>query len=240
MSSENSIRTIDDYLQLRDWLFELDLQQGSYSGFSWLRSSALVRADIHGLVDLPTEPFRVLVTSWDGLGGGATVYGTSAGWRRLGPFAISSPSKILPKLYFGADNAQMILDEPTSDEDILETMDGFDDPRDLEGLGELETKKFWNCFEMLNPYCYFSYGQWFTLVIRGKEMLDRVLNEVSFDEVESIYKNEASAYRAKLWQSLGPECGPETCIELGCERLRIGLAVRCFLHQLEWGGRLKP
>ena len=39
--------------------------------------------------------------------------------------------------------------------------------------------------------------------------------------------------RKTFWAELGPECGPETCVETGCNRLRIKLAIRCLEHQFD-------
>lgn len=238
MTSEIPPRTVDEYLQVSDWHFEVDIQQGTHSGFSWLRSEMLARSDISDLISLPERPFSVLVTFWDWHGGAAKVYGTDAGWRQLGDYAISSPSRILPKLHFGADNTQMFLDDPIPDHDILAALIGFDDPYDLDDLDSSETRKFWNCIEMINPYCYFSYAREFTLITRGRDLLDQALTQVSIEELEAHLKHEAAANRARLWDSLGPECGPEECVVPACGRLRIRLAVRCFMHQLDWGGSL--
>lgn len=132
---------------------------------------------------------------------------------------------------------QMLLDEPIADREILHALSNFDEPNMLEDLEEEQAKNFWAALEAVKPYCYFSYGLFdgFTFVARGHDLYRQFLDRASERDIEAIHREMASANRARTWQELGPECGPEICIEHNCERLRIKLAVRCFIHQIQWG-----
>lgn len=214
------------------------MKTGCSGNFFWLRSSELGVLDVLQVIDLPEKPFRVVVTYWDWGGGAAFAYGDISGWSRLGEYAISDTSTVLPKLQFGADNAQMLLDEVMSEHEVLQNLLEFDEPYLLDDLENDQVKAFWIAIEALRPYCYFSYCEGLTLIMRGTESCKEFIDRVSLEEVETIFRGRTTSYREKKWNELGPECGPEVCIEENCDRLRIKLAVRCFIHQLQWGGSL--
>lgn len=229
------IQTIDEYLELRDWKFDesqIQLEEGRHQDFFWLRSSELGDTDLLATIDLPSEPFSVLVTHFDGPG---AIYASKIGWRQLGDYAISGRSTILPKLYHGADNAQMFLDQDIADEELMLALLDFDEPYSLDDLQQEETGRFWRAIEN-NPYCYFSYGLVgnFTFVGRGHHTLQQFLEQVWSTDFKEYYKRKEAFERERLWKILGPESGAETCVEPDCSRLRIKLAVRCFIHQLLW------
>lgn len=71
---------------------------------------------------------------------------------------------------------------------------------------------------------------------RGHDLRQQLLDSISRHGIEAITENKLPAARAQKWQALGPECGPEVCVEEACKRLRIKLAVRCFMHQIWWRG----
>lgn len=232
------IPTIEEYLQMSDWNFGVSIKEGCHANFYWLRSRELVMADLLATIDLPRQPFSVLVTYWDWHGGGSATYGNERGWRHIGKYAISDASTVLPELHYGADCGQMLLDEQIADSDLLKALSRFDEPYMLDDLEEEHAKNFWAAIEVIKPFCYFSYGLFdgFTFVARGLALYRQFMERVSPEAIEQIYKERAAANRAKTWEDLGPECGPETCIEPNCDRLRIRLAIRCFIHQLQWGG----
>lgn len=235
------IPTIEEYLRLKDWKFELSINEGCHANFFWLRSRELVMSDLLATIDLPQVPFSVLVTYWDWHGGGASTYGNERGWRHLGEYAISDISTKLPKLYYGADCAQMLLDEPINDNELLNALSNFDEPYMLDDLEEEHAKNFWTAIEAVKPFCYFSYGLFnsFTFIARDPALYRQFVERISREDIEQAYKERAAANRAKTWAELGPECGPETCVEPNCDRRRIKLAVRCFIHQIQWGAPQK-
>lgn len=235
------IPTIEEYLQLSDWKFAVSIKEGCHENFYWLRSPELGKADLLETIDLPRQPFSVLVTYWDWLGGGATTYGNERGWRQLGEYAISNISTVPPKLFCGADNAQMLLDKSISDRNLLRALLNFREPYMLDDFEEEQASNFWAAIEVIKPFCYFSYGLFdgFTFVARGLDLYRQYLERVSLETIEKDFKETAAASRSRTWAELGPECGPEICVEHNCNRLRIKLAVRCFIHQLQWGDALR-
>jgi len=233
-----SIQTVNEYLQLADWKFEFSIDEGRLGKFCWLRSGHLFAGDFLRVINLPKNPFQVLVTYFDGQDGGALTYGDRPGWRKLGLFAISESSSALPALSFGADNEQLILDEPMPDPELLSALALLDEPYELDDLADTRAKDFWTALEIIKPYCYFSNGigrDEFTLIVRDEDVYRQFCRSLSGTEIETTFKNVEANYRARVWDNLGPECGPEACIEDGCDRLRIKLAVRCFIHQIQWG-----
>lgn len=134
----------------------------------------------------------------------------------------------------------MLLDESLADDELLKNLSYFDEPYMLDDLDEEQAQNFWAAIEGIQPYCYFSYGLFdgFTFVARGPDLYRQFLDRVSLEAIETFYKKTAAASRARTWAELGPECGPEICIEDNCNRLRIKLALRCFIHQLQWGNAL--
>ncbi|MBI2810255.1 MAG: hypothetical protein HYX67_05440 [Candidatus Melainabacteria bacterium] len=238
MPSNTPLQTIEEYLQLSDWHFKVSIKDGSYENFFWLRSLEIGRSlNLLDTTYLPQKPFSVLVTSWDG-GDGASIYGKEKGWRQLMAHAISDTATVAPNLNFHADCAHMLIDEPMSDGALGAALFDFEEPYMLDDLDEEHAKTFWSAIQIINPYSYFSYGccaDGFTLVTRERQLYERILDGVCVTEIETLYKNEAATKRARIWRDLGPECGPEICIEPNCNRLRIEVAVRCFIHQLRWG-----
>ena len=228
--------TIDEYLSVIDWQFNPNVKKGQVDDFYWVRSPEFAgTVDVLEHVDLPAQPFSVLVTDWDGSGGGAQFYGPRQGWRLVGQSALSEPSCNLPELSYGADNAQMLIDHAISDEALLSALTDFCEPHFLDDPDG--SQSFWNAINAIQPYCYFSYGcsaENFTFIARGKSLIDQFWQNVSLPKVELKLRQGLVESRAKTWNTLGPECGPEVCQEANCDRLRIKLAVRCFIHQLEW------
>lgn len=117
----------------------------------------------------------------------------------------------------------------------------FGEPFALDSMEDETCQSFWHAMAVINPYCYYSYGlcaEDFTLVVRKRELFRQYLDRYPVEEIENKKNKSQKDYRANLWKDLGPESGPEPCVEPECARLRIKLAARCFIHQLMWGGQL--
>lgn len=71
------------------------------------------------------------------------------------------------------------------------------------------------------------------LVSNRPAVVEEYMNSSIFKDLEYLSRKQEKKDRLALWTNLGPEVGPEKCSQDGCEKLRIGLAVNCFLHQLE-------
>ncbi len=233
MTSGESLQTIESFLSVDDWQYSLSLKQGSHNNYFWLRSKDLRVIDCLDLVDLPDKKCSVLVTEWDS-SDVCEIYGRKQGWRCVGRYALSEPSLELPALQLGADCAQMLIDHEVSDNDILAADFTDDEPYFLDDLIDDRAIKFWSAIEQVDPYCYFSYGypEEFTFIARTAAVYDAFFKRIDFATVEANFRKTESVRRSQLWKALGPECGPEVCIEENCDRLRIQLAVRCFIHQI--------
>lgn len=231
------IPSIYEYLALRDWKFEIDLEEGNHGDFFWLRCPQLADVELFNIVDLPQEQFRVVVPFWDG-SSGAHNYRHERYWRMVGDIAVSDISYELPPRLDGTSNAQLILEHPLEDAEIIASLSDFEEPQTSLHLDDDETESFWRIIQRINPYCYFSYGvhdRDFTFVARGERLCRQLVDDAPWKEIENEAKEGAINRSKVLWENIGPECGPELCIEPNCKRLRIKLAVRCFLHQIEWG-----
>jgi hypothetical protein len=140
----------------------------------------------------------------------------------------------------GNGESIFILDGSFNSPDIAEILkegedfDGYEEPDDF-SLPKI--RRFWHVVQRLNPIFYVCDWVVFTLISRDKAGLAEFVENASFKSVENKTKQDAFAQRAGLWSYywnlLGPECGPETCVANGCERLRIEVAVFCLRHQLE-------
>lgn len=230
---EDAILSTDDYLNLTDWNFKVSIAEGKHGNYYWLRCAEFMAIDFRKHLKLPVNPFCVLVTYWDWNEGAAKRYFGEHGWRTLDRYAISYWETTLPKLYFEADNTCMIIDHPVDDNEILLALKEFTEPTYLEDEEGPCVKGFWNSIEALQPYCYASYSNGLTFIANGEEFYKDFVNSISIEEVKAFHRNRETEHRLKLWKDIGPECGPETCVESNCDRLRIKLAVRCFIHQLE-------
>lgn len=71
------------------------------------------------------------------------------------------------------------------------------------------------------------------VVSNNPAVIEGYLSSSVFKDLEYLSRRQEKKRRLDLWQAIGPEVGPEECSQDGCEKLRIGLAVNCFLHQLE-------
>ena len=229
-----SLPTIDEYLQLADWTFTPDVEEGQHEGYFWYRSNQFVFDNIFDHISVPITPFQILVTSWDEDYKVKSIYKKKDGWRRLGEHVISSASLIPPKLTHFEYLSYLILDKEYSDEDLQLFLDCFGEVYALEVIEDEEVKLFWDLFAALDPFLYFSFGltKHFSVISRGEIFHQKLVDSVDWIKIESIYKKRAMDAAAKKWEDLGPERGPEKCVVNGCERLRIPLAIRCFIHQL--------
>lgn len=234
-----AIQTIEEFLQVKDWEFSLELKRGEFGNFHWLRSEDLPifdlfdTLDLFDIIDLPSIPFQVIVTRY-GYDGGARNYGAWDGWRHIGECAIIGPVSTMPQLEYDLGCAQIVIDGSHSDAQIANVLQNFKEPKSLTDMTNAHADYFWKAFELLNPYCYYS--NWevgaLTLILRDKEQLDQFVGAVDEAETKRLYIEEEQKKRRSFWESFGAELGPEKCIEEGCDRLRIQLSIRCFIHHL--------
>ncbi len=180
------IPTVDEYLQLVDyidWKFEPHVEKGMNGDFYWLRSKHLGIANPFNQIDLPANPFGVVVTYCDPSEGGVSAYASRSNWRIVDCFAVSNFSTVVPELYHHVDSAELVIDNPVSDDELRSSLtclyaeDGpFPEPEFLGNIADANARSFWNAIKAINPLFYSSYGlcnDGFTLVTRGEELLQQ-------------------------------------------------------------------
>jgi len=233
--------TIDDYLNMSDWSFEFTPFLGSRRDFFWIESSQLGFIDETECLALP-KSFRILAicgnreafaevrTGWDEVE-------NEGGWTRVRDYGLSSAISAPPDLC--QFDSYMVLDEHSNIGTIDSALKEFVDYTDEDYLGQTacwdsspNVESFWKGLEAVNPYYYVGTNAWDLLIFRGQHLRDEFLSSSDVMNVGQCYREEEQNYRRRRWQAVGPECGPEKCFEPNCERLRIRLAIRCYLHQL--------
>jgi hypothetical protein len=225
------IPTIEDWLSLKDWAFTPNVTEGKHGEYFWVRcEGAHFGIALKEILFLPKE-FRVLVTYWDSPGGASLAYENEPGWSLIGDYALGPPLKYLPEMHFGAPSSAMLISDGISENEISALLDGFEEFEPYRA----ETDRFWEIVDRVKPFCYFSDLDEGIYVARGRELYELGFNDAFVAEVAAYFRTRQQSIRQSSWNQLGPECGPEECVEPGCERLRIQLAVRCLLHQLGCG-----
>lgn len=218
--SPKKLQTIEEYLSLADWSYKPVVTEGTHGDYFWVATDMR----FHEERGLPKYPFRVLAISFDGFGSGAKIYENEPGWKPLGSFAISEMVTTLPKMYFDAEYSYMLIDRPLTDVQILSCFIDFED------FMYCERDRFWQTVDALQPYFYVAGWDHSVFVARGKDLYETVFNEACADESREIARRRELDGRRKMWESQGPERGPEVCVEPDCDRLRIQLTIRCFIH----------
>ena len=145
----------------------------------------------------------------------------------LGEFAITEMSSTLPDLCFGADTAFLLLDREFDQTAILEQR------KSLETHYEESDQNVWKAMNADKPFCYYSDGGGTFFVSPHKTSIEVLYSSKVLQIAEDRAREGGHKSRLALWQTLGPERGPEKCVEQNCDRLRIELAVRCFMHQMQ-------
>ncbi len=225
----HNLPTIEDWLALKGWSRTPNVTEGTHGEYFWVRcESAWFGSALSTTLFMPTE-FRVLVTYWDG--NGADFYRNEPGWKAIGDYALGPPLKYLPELNFGAQSAAMLIPHTVPESQLEDLLVGFDD---FQPYRE-ETAPFWNVVDRIKPICYFSDLDEGIFVAQGKELYELGFNESLVAEITNELRVREQRIRQSTWNTLGPECGPEKCVEPGCDHLRIRLAIRCLLHQLNCG-----
>ena len=224
-SRRGPIPTIEDYLNVSDWGFDPKYDEGRNGDYFWV--SLNYDVEFEKFIPVPRNPYRILVTYFDWWGGAAKLYGSSPGWKAVNQCAISDAIVDRPPIInYRADTALMFLDKPLTDQQIQTGLTFADEEPDP------SNSRFWSLLDHLQPYLYISYMAKEFFAAREKILLDALHSADAFADVEAKERADCRNTRAEQWKKLGPECGPEKCVESGCDRLRIKLAIRCFIHQL--------
>jgi len=99
-----------------------------------------------------------------------------------------------------------------------------------------EDELLWYLMAALKPLFHFATQfQGLSMATADSNVITKVLNSDRFLSAESEEFERLREQRIYFWQTVGPECGPEQCIETDCKRLRVKVALRCITHQYQWG-----
>jgi hypothetical protein len=186
------------------------------------------------------EGIRLLITAVDGCVG-AQPYGLENCWILGKQHGLSPIMHHWPQLIFtGNGEALFVLDASSTLSNIDMILDKYGELDGYEQLDDLSLPKirqFWDHVNLLNPVFYVCDWTLFSFISRSETDFATFIESNSFQNIEAKLKADANSQRLSLWKyywdAIGPECGPETCVQPGCDRLRIHLAIRCLRHQLE-------
>ena len=127
------------------------------------------------------------------------------------------------------DFGQALIPANIDEGRIREALRFYEEPYSLES----EELAFWEVLEKLEAIGYLStYLSLVAIVVNSESHYAGMRSKVNSEIVEAAARLELIQKRAREWELLGPECGPEKCRVEDCSRLRIKLAVYCFVHQM--------
>lgn len=241
---------IDDFLNLSDWTYAdaLPVIVGGHAGYQWVlldlddeltRDNTYTSANSFksfnslGFVTMP-EAFQMIEVNIDKIR--KPMYQCDHRWRLnshipdcayrtedggLGQSEIerSGNTIIFNSAVCGALDLPAVVEK--WHERCPENMafDSMEDLCDLLALVKAET---------------FVYNTFVKMVVSNQpSVIESYLNSSVIKDLEYLSRKQEKKERLELWQSLGPEVGPDSCSQEGCDKPRISLAVNCFLHQLE-------
>ncbi len=228
-----TLPSIDEWLSGQDFQFTLHLSEGNHKNHHWLYSQELGNVDVFNAIELP-ERFCLLATHYDGARAGF-MYSDREDWLVMANYVLSPPLRAMPDLYDGASRALMIVDKQNTRTELEPLLMGF---QDHFGQPEINVnfEHFCQVIDRVNPYLYASYNaekeeSGLFVIARDKSHLQ---NFLASEAVMAAGEHETALvlkYRQTLWQALGPECGPDSCSEVDCNRLHTAGEEKCFLHQ---------
>jgi hypothetical protein len=225
VASFRTIPSIEDHLNLSDWTFKATFEQGQHGDYYWI--SLDYDVEYEKIISYPQDQYRVLVTHYDGFGKAAFCYGNTPGWRTIGECAISDfVTDRSPEINYAADTALMFLTKQVTDQELLSDLKFADEEPDP------NNSRFWLLLERMQPYLFVSYMEKEFFASKNKALLDALRSPNALADVEERERSYRKMSRLTKWENVGPECGPEQCVEPDCHRLRIERAIRCYMHQL--------
>lgn len=215
----------DDFMRVTELSYRHDFEQGVHGKFYWIQSLHVTLDDLFDMAPLPTGGVRFIITSFDG--------------SALGQLTIGSVSRSWEWHYSGNGDSALVLHPRTEMAEVAESVTKLMEADRISDLTSKsgENENFWNELEILSPIAYISAWDRLILITTNREFYESFIYSPEFLRYEDTRKRRALEQRVKRWndyhENLGPECGPEKCIEPSCTRLRIKLAVKCIRHQLE-------
>ncbi len=223
------MQSIEEYLNLNDWQFQLQVTEGSKDEYFWLRSQQLIGLDFAKAMQISSDSSRMLVI--DCYPHTRDNY-LSLGWQALGDFILSPPLADFSALDLSEYCTQMIIDHEMSSIEILEKTINFEESMFPEAVELESVQNFWAVIESVKPAYFLSHGAGVVFVVRGEERFREFMSSAPVKEIEANYRRQEVNQRAKLWKTMGPEIGPESCNEADCSRMRIQQSMKCFMHEL--------
>lgn len=227
--------TIEEYLALEDWKFCPFINEGQEGEFFWFTSSGLFYEHPLTLLPAPREPFRIAIIDWDSTSGAESFFSKMPDWCSIGDWAVSPPLTSFPALNFHADAEVIVFPANSPNELLLEVQQYFGNSV----FEMLHSDEFWDVLKKLKPLCYTVTGSVDFFIAPNQSVYSLLMNSELLINSETKANAQAERDRQICWENLGPEVGPERCLEPDCDRLRIKLAVRCFIHQLQHNGQLQ-
>ena len=217
------MQTIEDYLEVKDWAFKASFSTGQNGEYYWvILDSPDLKTEF---LIWPQKSLSTVLLSFDGSDTGCS-FGSSKNWRAVAGIAVSDLILGPPELSYGAEFELLILDRELTDQELKAALTVRPDKTDLDNI------KFWQFLERLQPLCYVADTYQSYFMSKDKTMVEALHSKQALERIEEDRKRGVQQNRLELWSMLGPECGPEKCVEEHCDRQRIELAMRCFIHQL--------
>jgi len=220
------VQNIDDYLKAKDWTYSFEALEGSEYGYSWIKTKDTM-IDPMTVVTLPS-PFRIIVLDY-ALAPGAEAFGDRAGWTKIGDYALSPAFLSAPDLPL--HEASFIIYEPALAPQ-MESMIGKEQLYCHREIYEEELPLLSQTLARLKIFLYLSTSYDYLLITSDQTMAEIKQSE-QFLSLPQQAKEKVLNRRDRQWRQFGPEVGPELCSEEGCERKRIQLTSRCFIHQMQ-------
>lgn len=241
---------IDEYLNLADWTYAdaLLVVIGGHAGYQWVlldlddemtRNHTVTSANSFksfkplGFVTMPAA-FQVIEVNIDKVH--RPIFQCDYRWRL---------NSHIPDCAYRTEEGVLGQSEISRSRNTVIFNSAVSGVKDLPAVVE---KWHANCpenmaFESMEELCdllaivqaeSFVYNTFVKMVVSNAPgIIESYLNSSVFKDLEYLSRKEEKKERLELWQALGPEVGPEACSQVGCERLRISLAINCFLHQLQ-------
>tara|TARA_Y100001978_G_C23618417_1_gene397187 strand:+ start:376 stop:1086 length:711 start_codon:yes stop_codon:yes gene_type:complete len=230
--------TIEEWLSLADWKTSFKYNRYSHMNFHWVEYPGW--ADPLVVLEPKERPLWLVMTRFDGSNpayllpdGVGKVSDDDGEWRQIdSDYIISPPLLSIPEFALHANMAFLCVDEEQTLSHLSQVLHSFESHIRL-GKEGTEYDGFWNALRELNALFYVSYNGGIVFLSRGDELLEQFLSSDEFARAPGREKARVLEGRLRLWDQLGPNVGPELCVEQGCDMPRIRLAIRCFMHQLK-------
>ena len=230
--------TVLEYLDLYDIDPHRMARFGKFENYFWVSYKFAV--DPLSAIK-PSQPFWLIGTLFDGSTPAWMFYDgpqhfcqSKEPWEKIDEdFIISPPLHKAPNLGLGADFGLIGITERPSNLELSRILNGFED-RDglISPPDQIDLDEFWRPLKELNAYFYCSYLNRYLFLARDAELYEQIfryerLVEPGFSSLYQEYKR-----RNELWQEIGPEDGPNKCIEKECKRKSIRNGRKCFFHEI--------